>query len=165
MILQSQKKQLTNESPLSTIGLSTIAGSICELNQVTEYDTPLGLVFDLKSRYVPKCVWALLIDTMIKYGIRVEAVATFYIEDTRDISNFCLHPVNEVIFFHTAGDLQYACLSGLFKQDNNDAKISMVYFNAGSLFWNHKFVLLENIAAGMKDFNVNEFKKKYRFEP
>ncbi len=159
------KTQLTYELPLSAIRLCTIADSICELKQVTGCNNPLGLVLDLKSRHVPKRVWAFLIDTMRRYGIRVEAVATFYIEDICDISNFCLHPVNEVIFFHTAGDLQHACLSGLFKQDDDNAKISMVYFNAGSLFWNYKIVFLENIAAGMKDFNVNEVKKKYRFEP
>lgn len=160
-----------SSSPVVSIGDLTLSASepptigeaISALKQVTGHDTPLGLVLDLKSRHVPKRVWGQLIDAMRRSGLRVECIATFYIEDIRDVSSLCTAPVNEVIFFHTAGDLQHACHSGLIREGDS------VYFNAGSLFWNHPIRTFSDfttmLTTALFNFDVDGVKNRYSLEP
>lgn len=110
--------------------MEIINGILC--NQVG-FSSPskfkLGLVLDLKSRRVPKQVWAMIVDMLRQSNIRVEGVSSFIPEELRGISTYTCKPVREVIFCHSAGDLQGLAHEG--KIENGDT----VYFNAGSLIW------------------------------
>ena len=126
----SDQKMTFNEKGLSLISPPTIAESITKLKQITGCDAPLGLVLDVKSRHVPKRVWALLLDALRKAGTRVEGIATFFAEDIRDISKLCSVPVKEIIFYHSAGDLQYACHHGDIRQGDSifvSIKVNDIY--------------------------------------
>lgn len=151
------------ELGLSSIAPTTIAESIHELKQITECDAPLGLMLDVKSRNVPKRVWALVLDALRKAGARVEGIGSFYVEDIRDISLYTSVPVNEIIFFHSAGDLQHACHDGIIKKGD------CVFFNAGSLFWNHPVHdfkdVLNTLYTCLSSFNVEDVKKNYKLQP
>ena len=90
---------------------------------------PVGLVLDIKSRYVSKRVWACVVDTLRAAGVRVVGLASFTVDEIRGISKFCSEPLMEVIFFHSAGDLQRACHDGKVRYGDK------VFFNCGSLLW------------------------------
>jgi len=147
---------------LSAINPSSISESISELKRVTQCDAPLGLIFDLKSRYIPKRIWALVLDALRKAGARVEGIATFFEEDLRGISRFCSVPVKEIIFHHSAGDVQHACHKGTIKQGDS------VFFNAGSLFWNHPVESLsafaQMICTSLGQYDIEKSKKQYKFQ-
>jgi len=120
-----------NDLTLSGCSSTSISEAIGLLKKITNSDAPLGLVLDIKSRHVSKKIWALVVDGLREAGARVEGIASFCIQEIRDISQYCAVPVNDMIFFHSAGDLQVACHDGLIKNGDN------VFFNAGSLFWNY----------------------------
>ena len=83
----------------------------------------------------------------------------------RDISQYCRVGVNEIIFFHSAGDLQLSCNKGLVKQGDR------VFFNAGSLLWDYpnlydavevKNILLHRLQPC---FDGELIKEGYRLKP
>jgi hypothetical protein len=94
----------------------------------------LKVVLDLKSRYVPRKIWARLIKASSKY-VEVVGVGSFCISEIRGISAL-VSPhikwkIHEIIFFHTAGDLQAAAHKGVLRRGDT------VFFNAGSLLYNY----------------------------
>jgi len=91
---------------------------------------PLHVVLDLKSRRVPKQVWGQLVDVLRALGLRVDGVGSMTLDEIRDISRYSSQPVREMLFFHSAGDLQHACHAGKVRPYDT------VYFNGGSLLWN-----------------------------
>jgi len=110
---------------------TTISGS-CELIQrLTQTHEPLSLVLDLKSRHVPKRVLGVVIDTLQSAGVRVEGIASFQVSEIRGVCNYTTSRGNsktkEILFVHSAGDLQLACDQGLVQPGDK------VFFNGGSL--------------------------------
>ncbi len=156
-VIRQREKASFHELSLSVLPRSTISEAINELKEITECDAPLGLILDVKSRHVPKRVWAILLDALRKAGARVEGIGTFYVEDIRDVSKLCSVPVNEIIFFHTAGDLQHACHNGIVKQGDS------IFFNAGSLFWNNSD-LSEMFGSFPGSFDAAEMKRNYKLQ-
>lgn len=116
--------------PAYTAMDTSMEDAVAIVQDIAKCNDPVGLVLDVKSRHVPKAVWACVVDTLRKAGLRVEAVGSFEGEDIRDISQYSLKPVTELLFFHSAGDLQAACHAGYIHQGDS------VFFNAGSLLWN-----------------------------
>eukprot|EP00816_Leptocylindrus_hargravesii_P001742 CAMPEP_0196806766 /NCGR_PEP_ID=MMETSP1362-20130617/6687_1 /TAXON_ID=163516 /ORGANISM="Leptocylindrus danicus, Strain CCMP1856" /LENGTH=526 /DNA_ID=CAMNT_0042180393 /DNA_START=29 /DNA_END=1609 /DNA_ORIENTATION=+ len=92
----------------------------------------LTVLLDIKSRHVDKRVWALVISTLQKLGISIEGIGSFFASDIRGISDMIAsqghRPCREVIFFHSIGDLQFAC--HMRQVCDGDT----VFFNSGSLF-------------------------------
>jgi hypothetical protein len=108
---------------------SSIAESVALLRLVTKKVHPIGLVLDMKSRHVPKRVWAIVVDYLNAAGARVEAIASFTIDEIRDISHLCRSPMVEIIFCHSAGEMQRACHEGVLRYGDT------VFVNGGSLLW------------------------------
>jgi hypothetical protein len=153
-----------NDLGLSTCPPSSIAESLSSLKKIMKLDAPLGLVLDLKSNHVPKKIWALVIDNLRESGARIEGIASFSTEEIRDISQFCSAPVKEMIFFHSAGDLQKACHDGIIKRGEK------VFFNAGSLFWNFpnlkskSFYIETFLNTFVRTFDSDEAMRRYTFQ-
>jgi hypothetical protein len=137
--------------------VASIKDSVSLAKSIMKCDEAVGLVLDLKSRHVSKRVWACVVDTLRDAGVRVEGIASFTIEEIRDISCYCSTPVKEVIFFHTAGDLQQACHSGRIR--NGDS----VFFNAGSLLWNGSQAFSREVCRLF--FDPEDYKRGYRILP
>jgi len=119
----------------------SITESIQLLQQIMQCSAPFGLLLDMKSRHVSRRVWAVVVDFLRDCGVRVEGIgecllhnqsvfihfrclflsllfpfkASFFVEEIRDISQYCRVGVNEIVFFHSAGDLQLSCNKGLVK--------------------------------------------------
>ncbi|KAI2512142.1 hypothetical protein MHU86_2229 [Fragilaria crotonensis] len=108
---------------------SSIAESVALLRLVTKKVHPIGLVLDMKSRHVPKRVWAIVVDYLNAAGARVEAIASFTIDEIRDVSHLCRSPMVEIIFCHSAGEMQRACHEGILRYGDT------VFVNGGSLLW------------------------------
>merc|ERR1712238_175092 len=89
----------------------------------------LKIVMDLKSRRVPPCVWARLIDNLSSRGLQIEGVGSFDVNELNSIGRFTCTPMTKILFLHSAGDLQRACHANLI------CRGATVYFNAGSLIW------------------------------
>mmetsp|Transcript_11180 Transcript_11180/g.17283 ORF Transcript_11180/g.17283 Transcript_11180/m.17283 type:complete len:630 (-) Transcript_11180:66-1955(-) len=86
---------------------------------------PLRLILDLKSRFVPSHVWSGLIQTLEQLGgLSITAIGSFDISELRSIQS---EECRKYLFFHSAGDLQYACERGEMERGD------VVFFNAGSL--------------------------------
>lgn len=98
------------EDPNST---KTNHGSNDMLESVRKIESylgsPLRVVLDLKSRRVPPRVWARLIDCLHSRGIVVDGIGSFDADELRSIGALCASPVQQLRFFHSAGDLQKAC--------------------------------------------------------
>jgi len=109
----------------------SISESISILKPIMQCSAPFGLVLDMKSRHVSRRVWALVIDFLRDSGARVEGIASFIVEEVRDISQYCSSSVNEIVFIHSAGDLQHGCHTGQIRRGDR------VFFNAGSLLWDY----------------------------
>lgn len=92
----------------------------------------LQLVLDMKSRHVPPKVWAMLVDCLQSRGLVIKGIGSFDFDELRAIQTFANTPVDAMIFFHSAGDLQRACHANEIKYGDT------VYFNAGSLMWKRK---------------------------
>lgn len=145
--LMNKKKVITHsESEIVATCLNSLSHSKCPNTSITESvallrrvlrkEKPIGLVLDMKSRHVPKRIWALIVNKLNDAGARVEAIASFTVEEIRDISRFCHQPVTEIIFCHTVGDMQQACHKGhIFYGDS-------VFINGGSLLWEAPTVTL-----------------------
>jgi hypothetical protein len=149
---------------MAAVTSSSISESMDTLKKITNCNAPLGLILDIKSRHVPKRIWSLVLDALRGMGARVEGVATFFQEDIRDISKYCATPVKEIMFFHSAGDLQQACHNGLIRRGDS------VFFNAGSLFWNYpggRGDLFANAVSNACswNFNAEDYKRNYKFQP
>jgi len=153
-----------NTSSSKSGSSSSIAESITKLKGIMNCEAPLGLILDIKSRHVPKRIWALIVDALREAGARVEGVGSFCTQEIRDISQLCSAPVKDIGFFHTAGDLQKACHDGSIKHGDS------VFFNGGSLFWNlpdlRDIRYLANMVttAMCSSFDVRKTKRDYKFE-
>jgi len=143
----------------------TIEESITVLKSLMKCNAPLGLMLDVKSRHVPKRVWALVVDVLREAGARVEGIASFIVEEIRGISDYCTVPVKEVLFFHSAGDVQEACHNGRIQPGD------VVFFNGGSLFWeapdySDASALLDIVHQRCYcKFDSTKMKKDYKFLP
>lgn len=133
---------------------STIAESLRLLQKLTKSKQPVGLVLDIKSRHVASHIWSLVIDTLRKAGLGVEGIASFYTDEIRHVSEHCVEPVQEIIFCHSAGDLQKACDEGKIRDGDS------VFFNAGSLLWDPSPEEVNRIT----NFDPNEIKAGYRIQ-
>lgn len=147
---------------------STIAESVATIQSIlqrrgddtidTEY--PVGLVLDIKSRYISKRVWACAVDTLRAAGVRVVGLASFTVDEIRGISQFCSEPLMEVIFFHSAGDLQRACHEGKIRYGDK------VFFNSGSLLWEGTpGVCASSRLALSLGYDPEQTKRNYRILP
>ena len=121
----------------------SIKDSISMIKPILQCSAPLGILMDIKSRHVSKKVWALIIDYLRDAGARVEGVASFIVDEIRDISQYCSSPVNELVFIHSAGDLQHGCHTGQIK------RFDRVFFNAGSLIWDYPNVFALEAMKGI----------------
>ena len=137
----------------------SIKDSISMLKPILQCSAPLGILMDMKSRHVSKRVWALVIDHLRDAGARVEGVASFIVDEIRDISQYCGSPVNEIVFIHSAGDLQHGCHTGQIKRRDR------VFFNAGSLLWDYpnlyaldsiKSILCHRLHPCFDEHNIKE---------
>jgi hypothetical protein len=106
-----------------------------------------------------------VIDCLREAGARVEGVGAFVVDDIRDVSPYCAKPVKEILFFHSAGDMQQACHSGRIR--NGDT----VFFNAGSLLWKSNqiydggAIMQRAINTCYCAFDPEEEKRSYRLLP
>lgn len=143
----------------------SISESISMLKPIMRCSAPLGLVLDMKSRHVSRRVWALVVDYLRDAGARVEGIASFFVEEVRDITQYCSCSVNEFVFTHSAGDVQHGCHSGKIKRGDR------VFFNAGSLLWDYPDVydvdVLKNIMWHRFHpfFDEQGIKEGYRLKP
>lgn len=143
---------------------TSIAESISVIKFITGCDDPLGIVFDIKSRHTSKPVWGLIVDYLRDAGARVEGIASFIVDEVRDITQYTTRPVKELFFFHSAGDIQQACHDGKLRQ--GDA----VLFNAGSLLWDsntgcgNTFNCL-SLQRYWAPFDADEVKRRYFILP
>lgn len=143
----------------------SITESISMLKPIMRSSAPFGLVLDMKSRHVSRRVWALIVDFLRDAGARVEGVASFFVEEVRDITQYCNFSVNEFVFTHSAGDIQHGCHSGKIKRGDR------VFFNAGSLLWDYPDVcdvdVLKNILRHRFHpfFDEQGIKEGYRLKP
>jgi len=139
---------------------STMASSAKRIYKLL--GAPLRVVLDLKSRKVPPRVWARLLDTLRTRGIAVDGIGSFDIDELRSIASFTCTPVSQVIFLHSAGDLQRACHAGEIKKGDT------VFFNAGSLIWKRP-TLCEATGLGLcvdsTSLNNVESEKNPRLDP
>ena len=136
---------------------TSMAQSVDILRTITKCSEPVGLVFDIKSRHISQQIWGLVVDEMRKAGIRMEGIASFSESDIRDISRYSLKPVKEIIFFHSAGDLQQACHSGRIRQGDT------IFFNGGSLLWEAPVVDRTYVYDKLfGTFDPHAAKKKYK---
>lgn len=138
----------------------TMSQSVTILRNITKCSEPIGLVLDLKSRHVSRRIWALVVNEMRTSGIRIEGIASFADEEVRDISRYTHSPLKEIIFFHSAGDMQEACHSGRIRQ--GDA----IFFNGGSLLWEAPAVTFSYMYEKVfGKFDPHSAKKKYTLLP
>ncbi len=141
----------------STCPDTNLEESVRLVEKITRTKKPLGLVLDIKSRHVPHHIWAIVVDTLRTAGIRVEGIASFCIDEIRDLSRFStIGPIPGMIFCHSAGDVQQACHQGKIR--NGD----MIFFNAGSLLKSNAFSSWADLIASFDPRNVKE---SYMIEP
>jgi hypothetical protein len=139
---------------------TTMAQSVDILRKICGCSEPIGLVFDLKSRHVSPQIWALVVEAMRKAGIRIEGIASFTEKDIRDISRYTTTAVKQIIFFHSAGDMQRACHSGRIREGDT------IFFNGGSLLWEAPIVDSSYIYEKLcSSFDPYAAMKKYRILP
>ena len=143
---------------------ATMEESVHILESIVKEKQPLGLYMDLKSRHVSKRIWGIVIDTLRKNGIRIEGFGSFFNEDIRGVSQLCQEPVDEINYFHSAGDLQQACLNGKIQSGDK------VFFNAGCLLWDPKPAETALQAPcdfwkAQGSFNPQVVKERYRVQP
>ena len=174
---QSRLKRSTSRTPIperveatcltnaSICPDTSISESISILKPIIQCSAPFGLVLDLKSRHVSRRIWALVIDFLRDSGARVEGIGSFFVEEIRDISQYCSSSVNEIVFAHSAGDMQLGCHEGKIRRGDK------VFFNAGSLLWDYPNLydidILRNILAHRLQpcFDGERIKEGYRLKP
>ena len=135
---------------------TTIAESVSIVKSIVKGDHPFRLVLDVKSRHVPKQVWACVVDTLREDGVIVEGIASFFIDDIRWTTKYTSSPVKEMLFFHSAGDLQQACHSGRIHRGD------CVFFNAGSLIYSSNE---SRMFPTQSYYSPDNIKNSYRFYP
>lgn len=140
----------------STCPATSMTESIRIVESIIKGKRPIGLVLDTKSQHVPKRIWSIVVDTLRSFGIRVEGIANFKMDEIRGVSKFCAERVQEIIFFHSAGDLQKACHDGSIQQGDK------VFFNAGSLLWEPTNSRWDN---KISNFDPQEIKASYEVQP
>lgn len=135
---------------------TNIEESVRLVERITRTKKPIGLVLDIKSRHVPHHIWALVVDTLQTAGVRVEGVASFYIDEIRDLRRFStIGPIPGMIFCHSAGDIQQACHNGKIR--NGDK----IFFSAGCLLKNTAMSRWSDLAS----FEPGRVKENYIIEP
>lgn len=134
----------------------SIARSVEIIRAISKCADPFGLVLDVKSRHVPKPVWACVVDTLRADGVRVEGIGAFVMDDIRGLSHFTIKPVREIMLFHSAGDLQRACHDGLVQRGDS------VLFNGGSLIWSPPKSLPGLLWLS---YDAHQVKRSYRLYP
>ncbi|KAL3812203.1 hypothetical protein ACHAXA_009677 [Cyclostephanos tholiformis] len=143
----------------------SMSDSISILKPILECASPFRVVLDMKSRYISRHVWALVVDYLRGAGAKVEGIASFFVEEVRDISQYCSSPINEIVFAHSAGDMQEGCHSGKIRRGDR------VFFNAGSLLWDYPNVydleVVKNILGHRFHpfFDEQGIKEGYHFKP
>jgi len=169
---RSAKKK--GQQRVDSTSLNALAKSICpdysikdsidSLKHIIQCPAPFGLVLDMKSRHVSRKVWALVIDFLRDAGARVEGIASFFVEEVRDISKYCNSPVNEIVFAHSAGDIQLGCHDGRIRRGDK------VFFNAGSLLWDYPNIFDVNDMRNILEhrmqicFYAEDIKQSYRLK-
>ncbi len=138
-IPKSRSAKKKRQQQVDSTSLNALAKSICpdysikesidSLKPIMQCSAPFGLVLDMKSRHVSRKVWALVIEFLRDAGARVEGIASFFVEEVRDISKYCNSPVNEIVFAHSAGDVQLGCHDGRIRRGDK------VFFNAGYVLY------------------------------
>lgn len=139
---------------------TSIAESVELLKRVTKKARPIGLVLDMKSRHVPKRIWSIVVNVLNSAEAWVEAVASFTIDEIRDISRLCSRSTLEIIFCHSAGDMQKGCHDGAILPGDN------VFINGGSLLWEPPVMTadyVKNVVFG--DFDPIRAMSQYRLLP
>ena len=110
-------------------------------------------------------VWARVVDCLRESGARVEGIASFFVEEVRDISQYCNTRVKEIVFVHSAGDMQQLCHDGAIKRGDK------VFFNAGSLLWDYPDLSDSSVLGDIlwrrlhPYFDQQKIKEGYRFKP
>lgn len=150
-----QLDRTLDEMAMSSWPDTSIAESVAIIKRITKKDDPFGLVVDVKSRHVPKQVWACVVDMLREDGVLVEGVGAFAIVDLRGLGAYTVKPVKEILFFHSAGDMQRACHDGRIQ--NGDS----VLFNGGSLLWSRTQFGLDLLGA----CDPRSIRHKYRLLP
>jgi len=160
-----ERAEATSLSKASICPDKPLSESIALLKPIMQCSSPLGLLLDMKSRHVSRRVWALVIDLLRDSGARVEGVASFIVDEVRDISQYCSSSVNEIVFIHTAGNMQYGCHNGDIRRGDK------VFFNAGSLLWDYpdwgKSDVVKSILwhRFQPCFDGQAVKEEYRLKP
>jgi len=163
--IEEQANAATSLHMMSIVPDKSISESISILKPIMQCSAPFGIVLDMKSRHVPRRVWALCIDFLRDCGARVEGIASFIVEEVRDISQYCSSSVNEIVFIHSAGDLQHGCHTGQIRRGDK------VFFNAGSLLWDYPDLydveVVKNILwhRFQPFFDEQAIKEGYRLKP
>jgi hypothetical protein len=140
----------------------SITEAVAIIEQVVKREEPFGLFLDVKSRHVPPQVWACVVDILRESGVRVEGVGAFVQEEIRSLCNFTVQPVKELLFFHSAGDLQQACHNKQIRYGDT------VFFNAGSLLWTptyEKGGLKATCESMLCCYDPEATKQSYRLQP
>ena len=162
----------TADSFGSSVTLSTLSSLACPntsikdsvdiLRQVFNLEgqsRPIGLVLDLKSRHVPKEVWAIVVNQLLAAGVHVEGVGSFTMEDIRGLGSLCHAQLREIMFFHSAGDLQQACHSGRLQKGDS------VFLNGGSLLWEASITSASLIKKFAREFDPEHAMREYQLLP
>lgn len=161
----SAKTDATALHLMSVCPDKSISESISILKPIMQCSAPFGLVLDMKSRHVSRRVWALVVDFLRDAGARVEGIASFIVEEVRDISQYCSSSVNEIVFIHSAGDLQHGCHNGNIRRGDK------VFFNAGSLLWDYPDLYDPEVVKNIlwhrfqPFFDEQNIKEGYRLKP
>ena len=126
------------------------------IESIARSKEPFGLVLDVKSRHVPKRIWSVVVNTLRAAGIRVEGIASFNTDEIRGVSRWCEQPVNECLFFHSAGDLQKACHQGTIRHGDT------IFLNGGSLLTETRSA---DLLTRVLNFDPQQIKDSYRIQP
>ncbi|GMH80319.1 hypothetical protein TL16_g08499 [Triparma laevis f. inornata] len=151
-----ENEQNDSEEKPDTMGLAEALNVIARI-----MGQELRIFLDLKSRFVPQEVWAEVVKQIHTYpSIKVQGCGSFVIEEVRGISSLC--GINEVFFFHSAGDLQNAIHNKTVKTGDR------VFFNAGSLLWDFPNSLSKMKRATIEKLTVRtekDLKELYKLKP
>ena len=108
-------------------------------------------------------MWVLVIAALQEIGIAVEGIASFFMDDIRGVSDMLTsqgyQPVREVTFFHSVGDLQYACHTNCVRDGDT------VLFNSGSLFSSKFPVERLREYKGKYKFNIGLYTQEFAVDP
>ncbi|GMH95780.1 hypothetical protein TrVE_jg12749 [Triparma verrucosa] len=139
--------------------IQSLADALNKIKGVMGQD--LKIFLDIKSRGVPGEVWAAMVEQIHTYpSIQIQGCGSFVIEEVRGINSLC--GINEVFFFHSAGDLQHAI------HQKNVRPGDRVFFNAGSLLWDFPNTFAKMKRATIEKLTVRtekDLKELYKLKP